>query len=167
MKKIISLLFCVCVFAVSAMAQQKGFGLEQVKQIKFLTSTRTDVEKIFGGAKQTLDDHVQQFELKNAKVEVTYSAGRCEDKTNKKTAPEWTAIRATIYPKRKLTLASTGIDVSRFESRPIYDAHDGDSYVNIDGSIGLDVINKSVRAIVFRLPKTQSEDYCFKGLNFY
>ncbi len=103
---------CCCVLLAAALSNAKEW-----RGIVPLHSTRADVERILGPAKEPAKQHVSVHETENEVVLVEYAAGPpCG--TNGSSiwqVPRGTVIGLTVSPKQQLRFADLHIDVSKYK----------------------------------------------------
>jgi hypothetical protein len=95
------------------------------KDIVPLKSTEADVERILGKPlPQVPNKKIGQYETKNEKVTITYSAGTCQNPAgddNVYNIPPRTVLSIDVYPKQPPKLADYQFDKSKFKTSRVGD----------------------------------------------
>ena len=81
-----------------------------------LHSTRADVERILGPAKEPAKEYVSVHETKNEVVLVEYTTGdRCSGGVNTWQVPRGTVISISVSPRSQLRFADLKLDTSKYK----------------------------------------------------
>src|ERR1700759_1394966 len=119
MKRIVFLIICALACC-SFTAAQSLPTLDKVRQIKLLSSSQNDIEKILENNKpEKLEAYPYDdfFTMNDSKVLIEYSAGNCSPKnTPSYNVSEGTAIKITIFPDILLKPEDVGFKVEAKET---------------------------------------------------
>ena len=177
MKKIFPSLFFILSICGFAFAQNSFSELEIAKEIKLLSSTRSDVKAImfeFDRDEEENDEsYYQEFRSDNANVLVTYSSGDCSEDAGIRSQPEWnvpkmTATKIVITFDETTKLKDLGLNLSNFKKKlEDKDIEDSEEYVYYDEKAGIIVLTDEgkVEKIILHPPKKQINRLCVNENN--
>ena len=119
------------------MQGQESDWLKKLKSITLLSSTRNDVINLYGQPRKEKTGHWDIFDIMEGEITVEYSEGKCRTsnldgkvKNSGYLVPEWTVVNVAFFPKKKFTLKNLKIDVTGFNSYPVYDVPGAKIYEN-------------------------------------
>jgi hypothetical protein len=147
----------------SFVSAQTYIGLDKVEKIKLLESTREDVQKNFTNSKSEINGYNEWFDLENSRIEIIYSAGRC-NYTNaiRWNVTEWKVIEITIHPKGKFKPQDIGFNLSKYKVEWIPDVKSGRIYTNFDKGIELVIFMGDIELIEYFPSKKFQKFSCDK-----
>ena len=100
------------------------------KQIRLMSSTRTDVEKLLGESK--FRGYFGMYEVEDGVLHVDYYPfDACTEADADLRVPQWTVVEITYEPSNRVTLVDLKLDLKKFRKRrESPDVPDLISYVN-------------------------------------
>ena len=150
MKKLIILIIFI-LSLLNLVQAQILFGLEKVKEIKLLESSRDDVRRELADYSSDISDdsrYYQWFSTKNANIKISYSDGGCSDNFVDWNVPEWKVEEIEISLENSIKLKNSGIDFSKYKKERKYINLSGAYiYHNKDLGIALDVYKNEINKI--------------------
>lgn len=138
--------------------------LEKLKDIALMTSTRSDIERVFGYPENPSLKHNSVYRLKEGKLDIEYSRGKCSENEMKGwDVSELTVTRMFFFPKIALVLTDLGLNFTGFRKFPSTDVPGAFGYRNEEAGIDIDVTSKGkIEAIEFYPGKRYEDLYCKK-----
>lgn len=166
MKKIIILTIFSLAICSFTFAQSPLPGLDKVKQIKLLESTRDDVLEILTNDIFPSSDasyHYERFYTEDAIISVFYSSGKCSEEGDDWDIPEWKVTEIRISPKNSIRIKDIGIDYSKFrKERPFKDYKDLYVYHDKKAGIAIMAYGNRIEFIAFTPPEKDFPLLCNK-----
>lgn len=123
MRRVIFVLALSLAVCASAFAQSPFAGLDKVKEIKLLESTRDDVWKILANysfSKSNELGYVESFSVRDSDVEVTYSDGSFSEDSDIWNVSEWKVETIKISFKTPIEIKKSGVDFSKYVKERLY-----------------------------------------------
>lgn len=142
----------------------------KLNQIKLLTTTREEVEKLFGYPTITYKskgkwNETIEYKLKEGQLTVDYSLGKCSE-TNKEgyNVEKDVVIDVDIRLKKEVSIAKLNLDLGKFDKREIDDLPGLFTYANADFSERFTGNSEKLRDFTISPSKEQKEKFSCKNL---
>jgi hypothetical protein len=164
MKKfIVCIIFCLTAGSF-VFAQSPLDILNKVKEIKFLESTREDVEKILASKASDAGKNVSEYyPARHMKIYVEYSSGDCSDWDENWHVTAGKAKRIKIIFNKSVSSEYLAVDLSTLKKEQIFmDSTDYFIYHNKGAGIGYEVYKSRIRSISL-LPSKESYSFFCKN----
>jgi len=165
---LIAAVVLVSLCAVSGQGQWVDTTLTRIGKVKLLTSSRSDLNKIFSDYEASdVEDHYQHFQNEGVKVEVWYSSGRCIepegflDRPDVWNVPEWTAVTIRVVFDENVTLKQLHLDTSKF-LKEADEEHNAGALFSKEKGVGIIVYGDRARSIVY-LPASSGRSKLCEG----
>lgn len=147
--KLRSILFILCLtLAFSISVRSQGDTFERLKNIKVMSSTREDVEKVVGTGENRENRTLYHYE--NETIRIVYSDGDC---IGEWLAPKDTVVKISIHflDHRKLSELTRKVKLKKLRVSDTYDMLGGKIYHDDENGIEYDVniIEKTWSSITY------------------
>lgn len=149
----------ICAVLLSLVCQNQAQTIkviEKIKTLKILSSTRDDLRKAFGEAKDNDYPYTESFYLKEGKITADYSVGLCGE--NNKIGwhvPEWTITRIWFDPEKPLDPQQLKIDFTGFKKTEVFDVPGAFEYEDKKSGIGYSVTRQGKIEFISFDPPTE------------